>query len=65
MSLNLKAKHSDFTLIMTLTISFLVGILVTFYGNMTLSEYREQKEVCEQSLPRDQVCEMKLVVKGE
>jgi len=52
-----------------LVLGFIVGFFIGGIGaietNSVLKEYDKQGKLCEQSLPRDQVCEMKLVVKRE
>lgn len=38
-----------------------MGLVLTFIGNPSLSDIRDAKAVCEKSLPRDQNCVMQFV----
>lgn len=46
-------------------IGFFIGGVVAIHFNDTLEQYYKQKTLCEETLPRNQVCEMKLVPKED
>jgi len=65
MSAEKRVGYAGFTLLIGCFIGFLVGGIVAIETDAVKEEYYTKKEICEKSLPRDQVCEMVLVVKED